>query len=135
MPVFSSATPGSFLDELCRNVLMSREGNLRSLRLAAIDSLLLCKPLGRNAALTKYLLNVVATDSSLVVRRHVARAMSESVLMALAFGDFINTSSIIDTNADEQARKDGVDKAIVKAVRQDYNRKPEITEHIAHALM
>lgn len=114
---------------------MGREGNLRSLRLAAIDSLLLCKPLGRNAALTKYLLNVVATDSSLVVRRHVARALSESVLMALAFGDFINTSSIIDTNADEQARKDDVSKAIVKAIRQDYNRKPDVMANLGHALM
>lgn len=45
--------------------------------------------------------------------------------MALAFGDFINTSSIIDTNADEQARKDKTDKAIVKALRQEFDRKPE----------
>lgn len=75
--------------------------------------------------LAKYLLNVVVSDSSLVVRRHVARALSESVLLALAFGDFINTSSIIDTNADEQVRKDKTDKAIVKALRQEFDRKPE----------
>lgn len=46
--------------------------------------------------------------------------------MALALGDFINTSSIIDTNADAQTMKDKADKAIVKAIRQEFERKPEI---------
>lgn len=113
----------------------SSEGNLRSLRLAAIDSLLLCKPLGRNMNLAKYLFHVVENDASLVVRRHVARALSASILMALATGDFINAPSIIDTNGDEQARRDKTDKAIVKAIRADYERKPELMQLLSGTLM
>jgi hypothetical protein len=53
--------------------------------------------------------------------------MSESILMALAFGDIINASAkVIDTSVDETARQRETDKAIVKALRQDYERKPEV---------
>jgi len=103
------------------------EGNLRSLRLLAFDALLLCKPLGRSQPIAKYLLNIITKDPSLVVRRHVARSMSESILMALAFGDIINASArVIDTSVDEAVRQKETDKAIVKALRQDYEKKPEV---------
>lgn len=115
--------------------LTFREGNLRSLRLLAFDALLLCKPLGRSQPLAKYLLNVITKDPSLVVRRHVARAMSESILMALAFGDIINASArVIDTSVDEVVRQKETDKAIVKALRQDYEKKPEVMAWIGEAL-
>jgi transcription initiation factor TFIID subunit 2 len=74
---------------------------------------------------------VVTNDASLVVRRYVARAMSESILMALALGDVINASSkIIDTAVDERTRKKDAEKAIVVALRQDYDKKPEVMSWI-----
>lgn len=107
--------------------LIISEGNLRSLRLLAFDALLLCRPLGRNQPLARYLLEVVAKDTSLVVRRYVARAMSESILMALALGDIYNAASkIIDTSVDERARKKDTEKAIVVALRSDYDKRPEV---------
>ena len=47
--------------------------------------------------------------------------------MALAFGDIINASArVIDTSVDEAVRQKETDKAIVKALRQDYEKKPEV---------
>jgi hypothetical protein len=65
----------------------------------------------------------------------VARAMSESILMALAFGDIINASArVIDTSVDEVVRQKETDKAIVKALRQDYEKKPEVMGWIGEIL-
>jgi transcription initiation factor TFIID subunit 2 len=106
---------------------MDSEGNLRSLRLLAFDALLLCRPLGRSQPLARYLLEVVSKDTSLVVRRYVARAMSESILMALALGDIYNAAAkIIDTSSDERARRKETEKAIVIALRSDYDKRPEV---------
>lgn len=51
--------------------------------------------------------------------------------MALALGDVINASSkIIDTAVDERTRKKDAEKAIVVALRQDYDKKPEVMSWI-----
>jgi transcription initiation factor TFIID subunit 2 len=118
-----------------RTMLMDSEGNLRSLRLLAFDALLLCRPLGRSQPLARYLLEVVSKDTSLVVRRYVARAMSESILMALALGDIYNAAAkIIDTSSDERARRKETEKAIVIALRSDYDKRPEVMSWVGKLL-
>jgi len=55
--------------------------------------------------------------------------------MALAFGDIINASArVIDTSVDEVVRQKETDKAIVKALRQDYEKKPEVMGWIGEIL-
>ena len=55
--------------------------------------------------------------------------------MALAFGDIINASAkVIDTAVDEVSRQKETDKQIVKALRQDYERKPEVMGWISDTL-
>lgn len=118
----------------------TREGNYEPLRLAAFDCLLLCKPPGRSMALAQYLFDVIRYDYSLTVRRHVARALSESILMTLAAGEVYMSSApgIIDMNGDSGQRereRDHEDAKIVKAVRKEFNTKTELRELAQKALL
>jgi transcription initiation factor TFIID subunit 2 len=81
--------------------------------------------------LSRYLLQVIKSDRSLTVRRHVASALSESILLSLAVGDVYmpNTNSgIVDNAETEESRKQRAEshnKAIVKALRRDFADKAE----------
>lgn len=117
------------------------EGNYEPLRLMAFDCLLLCKAPGRSQALAQYLFQVIRHDYSLTVRRHVARAFSESILMTLAVGEVymaIPPSGIVEiTDNLEQREKerDQEQAKIVKAVRKEFNSKPELRQELLAALI
>lgn len=118
----------------------TREGNYEPLRIAAFDCLLLCKPPGRSMALAQYLFDVIRYDYSLTVRRHVARALSESILMTLAAGEVYMSSApgIIDMNGDSGQRereRDHEDTKIVKALRKEFNTKTELRGLAQKALL
>lgn len=121
--------------------LTIRAGNLRSLRCTAFDCLLVCKPVGRSTALANYLLQVIKTDPSLVVRRHVATSLSESILMALAVGDVYMPNpgnGIVDNAETDDARKQRADmhnKSIVKALRREFSDKSDVLSLLEELLM
>ncbi|WVQ77717.1 hypothetical protein IAR50_007407 [Cryptococcus sp. DSM 104548] len=120
----------------------TREGNFEPVRMVAFHGLLLCKPPGRSVNVDKYLLDVISYDSSLNIRRHVARSLSEAVLASLAMGEITGTLSlpgIVDvTDETEQMREqraEGQNNAIVKALRKDYGSKPEVKQLIQAQLI
>jgi transcription initiation factor TFIID subunit 2 len=120
----------------------TREGNYEPLRLLAFDALLLCKPPGRSLSLAQYLFDVIKNDYSLTVRRHVSRAISESILMTLAVGEvYMNINpGVIEINPDitpEQREKERESEQakIVKAVRKEFNSKPELRQIVLDALL
>lgn len=101
--------------------------------------MLACKPPGRSAALVLYLIDVIRNDSSLRIRQHVARGLSESILLSLALGEVIQggPSGIVDTQARGSSgeQQDQQDLTIVKAVRKEFGKKPELRQAIQDALM
>ena len=108
----------------------------------AFDALLLCKPPGRSLSLVQYLFEVIRHDYSLTVRRHVSRAISESILMTLAVGEVYMsiTPGIVEVNTEttpEQREKEreGEQAKIVKAVRKEFNGKPELRQIVQSALL
>ena len=116
--------------------LIRSEGNYEPLRLLAFDSLLISRPPGRTAALITYLTNVIRNDSSLTTRRHVSRALSEAILMSLAFGDVPGTSApgIVDVTADsEQSRLERGEqhnRNVVKVVRKEFGKKADLRDAV-----
>ncbi|WWD20285.1 hypothetical protein CI109_104761 [Kwoniella shandongensis] len=120
----------------------TREGNFEPIRMAALDGMMLCKPPGRSAALDHYLLEVIRTDFSLTIRRHVARSLSESILITLAVGDIpgaIPQPAIMDvTNDTDQAKEQRAEKHnndIVKALRKDYGKKVDFKQMVQDSLI
>lgn len=106
----------------------------------AFDCLLLCKAPGRSQVLAQYLFHVIRHDYSLTVRRHVARAFSESILMTLAVGEVYMATppGIIEvTDNAEQREKDREQEQakIVKAVRKEFNSKPELRQELLSTLI
>lgn len=97
-----------------------REGNYERLRLLAFDCLLACKPPGRSSAVDQYLLDVLNSDSSSVVRRHVAKGLSESILVSLALGEL---------GAGEN------DLAIIKAIRREFAHKEQFLDGVKRLLL
>ncbi|KAK8849657.1 hypothetical protein IAR55_004992 [Kwoniella newhampshirensis] len=137
-----SVLAGQRTNDLRLLLSYTREGNFEPIRLVAFDGLLLCKPPGRSAALDKYLLEVIKTDFSLTIRRHVARSLSESILIALALGDIpgaVPQPAIVDVNNDtDQAREQRSEKQdndIVKALRKDYAKKMDAKQLIQDSLI
>ncbi|CAK9784528.1 unnamed protein product [Cutaneotrichosporon oleaginosum] len=118
----------------------TREGNYEPLRLMAFDCLLLCKSPGRSQSLAQYLFHVIREDYSLTVRRHVARAFSESILMTLAVGEVHMSappSGIVEVtdNLEQRERERDQEQAkIVKAVRKEFNSKPELRQELLQTL-
>ena len=110
----------------------SSEGNFEPLRLVAFDCLLLSRPPGRSAPITSYLADVVHSDASLVVRRHVARGLTEAVLASLALGDVHGAAApgLVDVTDDSEKarseRSEAHNSAIVKALRKECGKKPEL---------
>jgi transcription initiation factor TFIID subunit 2 len=97
--------------------------------------------------LAQYLFQVIRFDYSLTVRRHVGRAVSESILMTLAVGEvYMNitpsnphvTENIeLSPEQREQREKERESEQgkIVKAVRKEFNGKPELREIVQSALL
>ena len=111
----------------------TREGNFEPVRMTAFDCLLLCRPPGRSLPLAKYLKDVIENDGSLTVRRHVAQALANSILMSLGIGELLLTSAIPgivdvtnDTNETQLERSENLNTAIVKAVRKEFIKKEEL---------
>lgn len=106
----------------------------------AFDCLLLCKSPGRSQPLAQYLFHVIRHDYSLTVRRHVARAFSESILMTLAVGEVHMSAppggivEITDNLEQREKERDQEQAKIVKAVRKEFNSKPELRQELLDAL-
>ncbi|KAG9008792.1 hypothetical protein FRB90_008736 [Tulasnella sp. 427] len=64
----------------------TREGNYPGVRMAAFDGLLLMKWYS-SKTLIRYIMAVIATDSSRIIRRHVSRGVCESFAVLFAIGD------------------------------------------------
>lgn len=101
---------------------------------------MLCKPAGRSIALIRYLLEIVNQDRSLIVRRHVAMSLSESILFSLAVGDVYlpSNNDIVDNMETEQARKQRAEsrnKTIVKSLRRDFEDKSDFLRLLGQTLM
>ena len=78
-------------------------------------------------------MQVIESDPSLTVRRHLARALSESMLMSLAIGEVQGVGhgpGIVDINPDSGAQemRSDADKQIVKALRKDFGAKEDLRE-------
>ena len=132
-------TRGELLD-ICR--ADGSEGNYESLRILAFDCLLVCRPPGRDVEIDTYLADVVRNDTSLALRRHVARALSEAILLALALGEVAASAtapSIVDiTNDTDQAREqrsEAHNGAIVKALRKEFSKKLELRDTLQAELL
>lgn len=108
----------------------------------AFDALLLCKAPGRSLVLAQYLFDVIRYDYSLTVRRHVSRAISESILMTLAVGEvYMNINlGVVEVNSDATAEqrekeREGEQAKIVKALRKEFNSKMELRKIVQEALL
>lgn len=99
----------------------TREGSLLGVRKIAFDCLLACRPPGRSNALTRYIFDVISDDSSFAIRSHVAVAVSEAVLASLAVGEVVSEI--------------GEDKDIVKSIRKEVGKKPELRTALQTALL
>ncbi|WVR08077.1 hypothetical protein IAU60_005123 [Kwoniella sp. DSM 27419] len=118
----------------------TREGNYEPIRAVAFDGMMLAKPPGRTPALDKYFANVIRNDHSLSIRRHVARGLSESILMALALGDVsIPPDPIVDTTNNtreaEEKRAADKEKLVVKTLRRDFSKKLEVRQLVQDILV
>ncbi|KAL7425129.1 hypothetical protein Q5752_000817 [Cryptotrichosporon argae] len=110
----------------------TREGNYEPVRLAAFDCLLLCKAPGRSQPLTRYIFDVLRSDNSLVVRRHVAQGLHEALLMTLAMGEVhVPSAGVVE----DDGRKRDEHNMIVKALRKDCGLKPELSDQANRALL
>lgn len=128
--------------------------------MVAFDCLLLCRPLGRSPPSTavespqykqyladsycndRYLFDVIRNDFSLNIRRHVARGLSESILVSLAVGDIkaaVPPPAIVDLNAEteetREQRKEAIQTAIVKAVRTGFRKQGQQRQMAEEALL
>ncbi|WVQ96010.1 hypothetical protein IAU59_003110 [Kwoniella sp. CBS 9459] len=124
-------------------VLLSytREGNFEPVRMVAFDGLLLCKPPGRSNALDKYFVEVIKSDHFLTIRRHVARGLSESILMSLALGEVagaIPAPAVVDITEEsdeaKEKRLEAQNNTIVKALRKDYGKKLDVKQIVQDVL-
>jgi transcription initiation factor TFIID subunit 2 len=110
------------------------DGNFNPVRIIAFDCLLLCRPPGRSLAIARYLLDVVRTDSSLGVRRHVAKALSEAILMSLAIGEvFTQPPGVVEGDEAELAERQNL--LIVKALRKEFAPRADFKQSLQTSLM
>lgn len=104
----------------------TRSGNYEPLRRVAFDCLLLCRPPGRSAELTRYLCTVIRDDPSLSIRRHVAKLLSESILASLASGEVSGMPAPKLSEGIEGPDSQG----IVRALRKEFGKKEDLREAI-----
>jgi transcription initiation factor TFIID subunit 2 len=88
------------------------------------------------------MLDVIRYDTSLLVRRHVARGMSEAILFSLAMNDISSgtpSSGFIDANSEiEQSpeqRTEARNTAIVKTLRKEFGKRRELRQILEEALL
>ena len=81
-------------------------------------------------------------DSSLIVRRHVARGMSEAILFSLAVGDISSGNpapGIIDVTAEVEQTMEQKSEAqnalIVKTLRKDFGKRLDLRQRLQSALL
>lgn len=67
-------------------ILVYRDGNNLALRQVAFDCVMACQP--STFALMPYLTSVIRHDTSLSIRRHVARLLSQSWITRLSLGEY-----------------------------------------------
>jgi transcription initiation factor TFIID subunit 2 len=98
---------------------------------------MIARPPGRSSALLAYLADVIRHDSSLIVRRHVARALSEGMIMSLAFGDVHGTltSGVDEASEDNSASRDKREFQIVKALRKDFGKQAMLMDTLQAEFM
>ncbi|WVQ66072.1 uncharacterized protein L199_004250 [Kwoniella botswanensis] len=116
----------------------TREGNFEPIRMVAFDGLLLCKPPGKSSALDRYLDKVIRSDSSFTIRRHVARGLSESILMTLALGEIqVSQPGVLEDENEEarEKRSEAQNNAIVKAVRKEFSKKEDVKVLVQNLLI
>lgn len=126
----------------CKN-LTARDGNYVRVRQAALDCLLICRPPGRSFNLDNYWVRMVRQDSSLRLRRHIGRAMCNSVLLSLALGEvngaFDGPLAVSDTNIESQQaldqRAEARDTVIVRAVRKEFSKKSDLRQSVQDTLL
>ncbi|KAF8167444.1 hypothetical protein B0H34DRAFT_792168 [Crassisporium funariophilum] len=105
---------------------LTREGNFTQVRIAAFDGLFLTK--WYTPQIMRYVLAVMANDSSRVIRRHVARNACYSLALLVHMGDMKSTSKESETllieedgNSQEKAKesKKSDMEAMIKVLRKD----------------
>ncbi|KAF5352665.1 hypothetical protein D9756_005839 [Leucocoprinus leucothites] len=103
-----------------------REGHYTQVRLAAFDGLLLTK--WYTPVVMRYILSVIANDSSRVVRRHVARNACHSLALLVQMGEMKtglkDSESLLieeDGNAPEKAKESKKSEldVMIKVLRKD----------------
>ncbi|RDX51973.1 hypothetical protein OH76DRAFT_1400878 [Lentinus brumalis] len=118
---------------------LTREGNYVAVRLAAFDYVFLGK--WYTPKLMRYILSVMASDSSRVVRRHVARSACQSLALLVSMGEMKTpkeADSLMieeDGNGGEkikESKKTELD-LVIKALRKD--REVGKNEVIRESLM
>ena len=112
-------------NQSCLFIFAFREGNYTQVRIAAFDYLFL----GKWYALKnmRYILSVMAHDSSRIVRRHVARSACQSLALLVTMGE-MKTSKDADSlmieedgNGGEKVRENKKSEMdlMIKALRKD----------------
>lgn len=105
---------------------LTREGNYTQVRIAAFDGLFLTK--WYTPQIMRYILAVMANDSSRVIRRHVARNACYSLALLVQMGEMKSnlkeTESLLieeDGNGQEKAKESKKSEmdAMIKALRKD----------------
>ena len=122
--------------------LTSSDGNFEPLRLVAFDCLLICKPPGRSMPLAAFLVDAIRNDTSLVVRRHIARGLSEAILFSLAMGDISTGTSVPgivevtqETAQSQDQKSEAQSAAIVKSLRREFSKRLDLRQALQDALM
>jgi len=98
---------------------------------------MIARPPGRSSALLSYLADVIRRDNSLVVRRHVARGLSEGMIMSLALGDIHGTmaSGVEEVSEENSNSRDKREAQIVKALRRDLGKQPMLMDMLQAEFM
>lgn len=106
-------------------LIESREGNYTQVRIAAFDFLFLTK--WYTPKIMRYILAVMANDSSRIVRRHVARSACQSLPLLVSMGEMKtlkdNDTLMIEEDGlnvgkVKESKKSDID-LMIKALRKD----------------
>ncbi|KZT52907.1 hypothetical protein CALCODRAFT_501745 [Calocera cornea HHB12733] len=112
----------------------TREENFTPVRLAAFDALLVMKWYIR-PALIRYFFSVIQSDSSRTVRRHVARAMVESIGILYQVGELGTVHKkepvlVEEDSAQKKNKKSSEAGAMARALRRELHKSSTFRECI-----
>jgi transcription initiation factor TFIID subunit 2 len=141
--IYQASDINGRFDWLTCSYIIYREGNYVAVRIAAFEGLLLTRWF--SAGILRYLLVTLQHDSSRIVRRHVARAMLESIMLQLALGDIKSSkeeSVLVEEDgsaldkANTAAKKSEVN-GLIKTLRKDreFGKSDAFRELIAPLLL